>query len=99
MHIECEQECVKHTELEVFPLADKLIEYQYVVKRGYEESDYDFLFTKYMGILVKNAFINRKWSILILLDDFTDYSDLSLVIQLGNHNIRMISMFQEINFS
>jgi len=99
LHIECEQECLKFHGIEVFPLADKLVEYQYVIERGYEQSDTGYLFLKYMGEVFLNLIEEKKWSIIILIDDITDYSDLVLILQLGIARIRMVSLFHDFNFS
>lgn len=98
MHLECEELCQHHPQPQVFPVADKLLEYAYLIERGTEQSDRNYLFTKYMGSLWSESLSNRTWSIMIFLDDVDDFSDLPLIIQLADSQIYMVSMFNEMDF-
>lgn len=96
MHRECEALYIEDRPIQVFPLADKMVHYEYLFERGYEQADHGYLFKKYMGNIFTKMINNETWSILILIDDILDANDLSLIFQLGTETVYLVSTFAEI---
>lgn len=95
IHHDCEGLLYEEREFAVIPIADQLVRYGYLFPIEYESSDKEFLFTKYMGVRLLEVFQYDDWSILILLDDIPDLSDLNLIVSLGEGMVIMLAMFDE----
>jgi hypothetical protein len=95
IHYECEELVKKGAEFAVLPIANQMVRYGYLFPVEYPESNTEYLFTKYMGIRFQELLESDDWSILILLDDIPDLSDLNLIVSLGDGLVIMIAMFDE----
>jgi len=94
MHKECEQ-CFQATTIHSFPLADKMVHYQILFEKGFEGSDCDYLFEKYVGEAYSINYKTFNWSILVFIDEITEFQDLQFVLPLVDEALWIIGLFDE----
>ncbi len=95
IHKECEEKANRIEDYIVFPLLDKMVMYDYIFEEKHEESDEDYLFTKYANVLFERALSNGKWSIIVYIDDSIDNETMILTIKLAEEKIVFLSIFNE----
>ena len=95
IHLECENSINCDSEYMVFPLFDKLVMFDYLFPKRFDESNEEFLFTKYFGEMMKKSLKNIDWSILLIADVVFEEITMILVTKLVEKKILILSVFNE----
>jgi hypothetical protein len=95
MHAACEAQGRAERDFVVVPMMDQLVYYDHVFATGYPASDTTYLFERYVGDRLYARLSERRFSLVVLLDEMEDPSDLPLVIRLGDGEVLLMVMFDE----